>query len=79
VQRRYRVLRTRRGRLYKVPPAGARTGAVPPLISRHRKARLPWHRLHGHLLWTPPVPQAPAVVFTYGEPYFEWEYGTPHF
>jgi len=27
----------------------------------------------------PPVPVAPAAVFTYGEPYFEWETGTPYF
>lgn len=24
------------------------------------------------------VPSGPAVVFTYGTPYFEWEYGVPY-
>ena len=80
MQRRYRVLRTRRGHLLKVPPAAAVSAPfVPPLIHQHRKARLPpHHRRQRHLLWTPPPPVPPPVIFTYGVPYFRWSYGTPY-
>jgi hypothetical protein len=59
MQRRYRVLRTRRGRLLKVPPATAASVAPPPsLIHRHRGARPRPHRGR-HLLWAVPIAPPP--------------------
>lgn len=82
MQRRYRVFtdkRRRRGLLW-IPPSvpTSTTGPVPALIHRHRKARLPVHRRHGHLYRLPPVPAAPAVVIAVGEPYFRWATGTSY-
>jgi hypothetical protein len=72
-------VRRHRGLLW-IPPSvpSSSSGPPPALVHRHRKARFPAHRHHGHLLWTPPVPQAPAVVFSYGEPFFDWAYGSPY-
>lgn len=81
MQRRYRVYtgkRRHRGLLWTPPSVPSTAGPVPALTRRHRKARLPVHRRHGHLCRLPPVPAAPAVIVIFGEPYFRWSAGTPY-
>jgi hypothetical protein len=77
MQRRYRVLRTRRGHLLKVPPPRAVTTGplVPPLIHRHRNARYRPHR--GRHLTRAPIliPPPPGIVLSAGPARWNWTAG----
>jgi hypothetical protein len=60
MQRRYRVLRTRRGHLLWFPERQPVTPAVLPPTRRRHPGHLPPHHRRGHLLQVPPPQRGPV-------------------